>query len=311
VARTIDSNAQLFDAAKPVESPVTLIVSMESMSLNDVRVASTAPAHERNAHLHCLMGHYRALNELGVNTRIKHMHDFDWRAKSSRPQLVVLPHVLAMTREDAANVEAFVRNGNTVLATGLTGFYEPEGKFWPMEKDFPLERVFGARPRDVSSIGEKASVELLAPQLRLPSNTWVTEIVNRGAQVIGREEDRTTAVRYRLGQGEVIWIPSPVGVAALHGDDRPLAQFLQTVVAPFASQIPFRFAGHQQGMLLRTMKSGNSYVTMVANTSHEARSIRLQTPLGLTARSIWGKAGSLAGGEIQVPARETVVLQWQ
>lgn len=311
VARTIDSNAPLFDAAKPVEPPVTLIVSLESMSLQDARISPTAPDRERNAHMHCLMGVYRALNELGVNARIKHIHDFDWRAKTSRPRLVILPHVVAMSTEDAADVEAFVRNGNTVLATGLTGFYDPQGRFWPMFKNFPLESVFGARPLDVSSVGEKAHVEMIEPRLVLPANVWVTEISNRGAEVIGQQHGRVTAVRHKLGQGESIWIPAPVGVAALSGDNKPLAQFLRTVLTRFNSQIPFRFAVHEPDMLLRTMKSGSSYVTMTANTSHEAKRVHLQVPAGLKPKLIWGAAGSLAGDGVLVPARDTVVLQWR
>jgi beta-galactosidase len=309
--RTIESHAALFDAAKPLESPVTLIASLDSMALIDVRVGPTAPARERNAHIHCLLGLHRTLGELGLNVRVKHIHEYDWRAKSPKPRLAILPHAIAIPEEQARDVEAFVRNGNSVLATGLSGFHGPEGRFWPMAKTFPLEGVFGARPREVRTLAETAKLEMLSPPLTVPAYAWVTEIYPGGAQVIGSHEGRPAAVRYKAGQGESVWIPSPIGVAALHGDNKPLAALLRKVVEPVANQFPFRFTEHQPDMLLRTMQSGASYITVVANTSAETRSVRMEKPSGLSPKVIWGKTDALIEGAVQVPARDTVVLGWQ
>jgi beta-galactosidase len=309
--RTMDSHAALFDAAKTLESPVTLIVSLDSLALLDVRVGSTAPARERNAHIHCLLGLHRTLAELGLNVRIKHIHEYDWRTKSAKPRLVILPHAIAISEEHARDVEAFVRNGNSVLATGLSGFYGPEGRFWPMAKDFPLERVFGARPREVHTLGEEARVDMLSPALTVPAYSWVTEISTRGAQVIGRQNGWPAAVRHKEGPGGSIWIPAPIGVAALHGDNKPLAQILRMAVSPVADQFPFRFTEHQPGMLLRTLQSGTSYITVVANTSAETRSVRLERPTGLSPKLIWGRSDAIGGGALRVPPRDTLVLMWQ
>lgn len=311
VARAIDANAAFFETARPVDSPVSIILSLETMALEEQKKTSSAPGRDRNAHMQCAIGFYQALNELGVPARVKHIHDFDWRAKNPRPRLAILPHVMALSAEQAADVEVFVRNGNTVVASGFTGFYEPRGMFWPMEKEFPLERVFGARPRDVRTLNSQCRVELVKPLLNLPSHLWVTDIANRGAEVIGRQGEWITAVRHRTGAGEAVWLPSPVGLAAFLGDDGPLARFLQDVLAPFTAQLPFRFAGHQPGCLIRTLRGGNAYVTVLANSADETRKVRLERPAGLTPKAIWGEAAGLAGGDVSMSAHQTVVALWR
>ena len=305
IARVLERNAAFFGKARPVESPVTIILSLETMTLQERFASNDSPARGRDAHVLEALGLYQALAELGVNARLKHFDDFDWRDTSQRPQLVILPHATALTAGQARKVEAFVRGGNTLLVTGLTGFYDEEARFLPSER-WPLSELLGARPKEVQISEGGAEVAWSRPPLRLPSQTWLGEIENDSADVVAGQSGRVTAVRKRAGRGEAVWIPSPVGMGAWFVDGAPLAALLEELAAPFTRDTPFRFEGRQPGCLLRVMQNGNTYVTVVTNGTSEPRQCRLRRPPGLTPQLLWGEASTPSLG-----ARQTAVLLWK
>lgn len=311
IARVLERNAPFFHKARPVESPVTIILSLETMTLQDRFASNDSPARGRDAHVLEALGIYQALTELGIPARLKHLDDFDWRDSSQPPRLVILPHVTALTAAQARNIDAFVRAGNTLLVTGLTGFYDEEARFLPSAR-WPLADLLGARPKEVQTPAGGTEVAWSRPPLTLPSQMWLGEIENDSADVAARQDGRVTAVRKRAGSGEAVWIPSPVGMGAWFDDGAPLATLLDDLTAPFTREQPFRFEGRQPGCLLRVLQNGNAYVTVVANGTAAPRPCRLRRPAGLTPQLLWGDS-TLTPGNTTVPlgARQTAVHLWK
>lgn len=309
IGRAIRENQSFFDAARPADSDITIIVSPETMSLNDQwkQSGSAVPdGRDQHAHLQEALGFHQALSALGIPAAVKHVHDFDWRASSSRPRLAILPHVSVLSAEQAAEIEHFVRAENTVLVSGFTGYYDSRGMFWPMEKSFPLEAVLGARPREIHAVD--GDVSLTGPEFSIPGHLWITEIANRGAEVLGSRGEMITAVRNSLGGGHATWLPSLVGLEAFTGDGEPLARFLREFIQPFTAEIPFRFADYEPRCILRALQSEDTYLTVVANTSDKPVDVRLEYPTGLTPSVLWGSSG---GTPLSLRPRETVVLRWE
>jgi beta-galactosidase len=311
IARELERRADFFGKARPVEAPVTIILSLETMTLQERYRAEDSPARDRNAHVLEALGFYQALAELGVGVRLKQIDDFDWRGTSTWPRLAILPHVSALTATQARDIEAFVRGGNTVLITGLTGLYDEEARFWPHTR-WPLEEILGARLKEVRTSVDGASVVLSRPPLTLPSALWVGEVANESAEVIGEQGGRATAVRKQAGRGEAVWIPSTVGLGAWFGDGAPLSRLLQGLTEPFTRGLPFRFDGRQPGCLMRVLQSGASYVTVVTNGTAESRQCRVRHPPGLKPQALWGDSSALAadGQTLSLGARQTSVLLW-
>ena len=310
IARVLERHAAVFGGAGPVEAPVAVILSLETMTLQERYRVEDFPARDRNAHVLAALGFYQALAELGLAARLKQVDDYDWRAASRAPRLAILPHVTALTAAQARDIETFVRNGNTVLITGLTGLYDEEARFRPLS-GWPLEALVGARLKEVSTEGAGAAVTLSRPALSLPSHLWVGEIANESAEVFGRRGDRVTAVRRRAGRGEAVWIPSMVGLGAWLGDGAPLAALLRDVTEPFARDLPFRFDGRQPGCLMRVLRSGASHVTVVTNGGDGPRQCRLLRPAGRAPQLLWGAAPAADGQTIPLGARQTTVLLWR
>ncbi|MDR3717967.1 MAG: beta-galactosidase [Bryobacteraceae bacterium] len=324
VAGVLNEQAGLFREARPVEAPITIILSLETMTLQE-RFAVTQPVmstegghskplpgRDRNAHLLAAFAYYQVLHQMGVPVRVKFIHDYDWRRISSQRQLAILPNVAALSAQQAQDIAAFVKNGNSVLLTGLTGAYDPDNRFWPLEK-FPLEDLLGATLKDIRTLNEECMVHLVKPEITLPSDLWIGEILNHDAEVIGRQNGWVTAIRKRVaGGGEAVWIPSTVDVAAWLGDNNGLRALVENVAGPFAQSVPFRFAGSQGHCLLRVLESGKSYVTVVTNGGMANERVRLVSPAGFSSKVLWGDPHSFDSGSgvISIGPRGTTVLVW-
>ena len=223
---------------------------------------------------------------------------------------MILPHVSSLTPEQARDLEAFVRGGNTLLVTGLTGFYDADARFLPAGR-WPLRDLLGARPKDVQT-AERADVAWSHPALTLPGRLWVGEVANDSAEVAAQQDGRVTAVRKHAGQGEVVWIPALVGMGAWLGDGAPLAELLGELAGPFTRGAPFRFERRQTGCLLRVLQNGNAYVTVITNGTAEPRQCHLRRPAALAPQLLWGAASSLTRDDaVSLGARQTAVLLWQ
>ena len=312
IARTLERNAAFFDKARAVEPPVTIILSPETMTIQERFASNDSPARGRDAHVLEALGLYQALTELGVGARVKHIDDFDWRDSAQNPRLVILPHVTALTAEQARTVEAFVRGGGTLLVTGLTGFYDEEARFLPLER-WPLSDILGARPKGVFTPEGGAQVVWSRPALTLPSQMWVGEVENESAEVVAQQQGRVTAVRKRAGRGEAVWVPSPVGMGAWFVDGGPLAALLEELTAPLTRDTAFRFDGRQPGCLMRVLQNGNAYVTVVTNGTSEPRQCLLRRPDALTPQLLWGDPSTLTpnNSSISLGPRGTAVHLWK
>jgi beta-galactosidase len=325
VARVLEQHEALLAGAEPVAAPVTILLSLESMALQERwertqpvssterGVATRLEGRGRNAHVMAALGCYRALQALGIPARILHLHDFDWAAEAAGPrQMLLLPDAVALSAAQADRITAFVRAGHAALITGLTGAWDPDNRFWPLTTGWPLEGLMGANLRDIRVIEPPATVTLREPQLTLPAHLWVGEIRNESAVVMGEDEGRITAVRAgEAGAGMALWIPALVDVAAWLDDPEPLAGLLSALLEPLAADLPIRFAEYTPGCLLRLLRCGDgSYVSVVTNGTAQARTARLLVAPGLAPEPLWGAAPS-GEGLVALPPRGTSVVWWR
>lgn len=328
ITKLINRNAQLFENARPVESPITILLSLETMTIEEhtqgyggtqfafpqVATLLKAPPHRsEEGHVMAVLAFYQALTEMGIPVHLKHMHDYDWQGKHARPQLAILPHVSVLTKAQADDLHAFVNNGNSLLLTDFTGFYDERWGFWPL-KGFPLQDLTGGTLRELPMVEqEECHVHLTEPDVTLPSHLWVGEIANQSGEVIGSQNGRITAVRKRVGASEVTWIPSPIALAAWLGDNRPLSRLLEEVTRRFVPDLRFRFAGQQPGAVMRVLRSGDAYITVMANSGFKPKRWRLQPVTGYTPTIIWGQPASMSANrqEFSLGPMDTIVAVWK
>ncbi len=300
IARIVREQAAFFASARAVPSPITILLSLETMTLQERYHVGDSPMRNRNAHLTEALALYECLNELGFHPQIKHIDDFAW--ESTENHLLILPHVTSLTLAQSEKIAAFAKKKTTILATGLTGFYDEEGKVWPLEK-FPLSATFGADFKEVRHLGSQASITLDKAKLTLPACDWIAEIENYSAEVLASDNDRVLAVCNASNKGEVFWIPSPIGVGAWIGDRSPLTAFLASLVSELPAAHPFRFKNPSRHITLRVMQSGDAFLTILINGGDSEETVRI-TPLGTwNSTVLWGNP------QMNLPTSWTIAKQ--
>ena len=323
VAASAKALDRLLPDARSVMAPVTILLSLETMALQE-RFERTQPltstergvttrleGRGRNAHLLSALALYEAFQRMGMAVRIRHLHDFEW--ETAQPHLILLPDVAALSADQARQVTAFVRAGGHLLATGLTGAWDPENRFWTLGAGFPLDAVFGATLKEIHTLESAGTLQLAKPRLKLPVHLWMGEILNRSAEPLGTEQGRVTAVRHAYGKGQAVWIPALIELGAwLGGDSGPLTTLLADLSASVVRDMPFRFAAPQADTVMRVLRSGSSFLTVIANGSLEEKRVQLVVPSGLRPRPIWEEGSRLAKGNTAVlEPRGTLVVLWR
>ncbi len=305
IASTLRREAAFFSSARPLETPISIILSLETMTVQQRFGDEGGDGHILEA-----LGLYEAFQELGVPVQVKHIHDFAWDTASGTPQFVVLPHVSALSGEQSARISEFVRAGNHVLATGLTGFYDPMTHVWPLG-DFPLADAFGGTFKEARYLSQGGLMEMGSGCAALPTHRFTCDIENQSGDVLCQQGQRVLATAHHYGAGQVHWLPSLIGMGAWLGDRRPLATFLNAVAGEHITMLPIRFAEYAPGVLLRTLHSGEEFVTVITNGTDKARSCRLVTPGSLRPRTLWStQQARLEGDTVSLGGRGTLVVHW-
>jgi Beta-galactosidase trimerisation domain len=291
------------------------MLSLETFTLEERSHRSDYPGRDVNAHQLEVLAMYQAVSQLGVPPRVKFFKDYDWDANTKFRRTVILPDVRAVTEAQVDELEKFVAHGNTLIITGLTGFYDPRAKAWSLA-GFPLGRVTGGDLKEVHFVGDRIPVPLSSPPMTLPSHLWVSTIDNHTAQVIGQAHGETIATeRSAKDGGRVIWIPSPIGLGAWLGETRPLAEYLRSVLAPTIQTEAFKFTNVESDCLMRVLHNGSSWVSIVANGGDKTVTCGVEHPAGLHGSPLWGQGNMTSDVDhlatFQLLPRGTAVTLWR
>jgi beta-galactosidase len=239
---------------------------------------------------------------------VKHFDDYDWAARTKTPRMAILPDVRAISEAQIQQLEAFVANGNTLLITGLTGFYDSHAKAWPLA-GFPLQRLTGADWKEVHFVGDAVELPLGGGRSALPARLWLSSVASHDARVISERGGESLATDRRFDKGgRVMWLPAMVGQGAWFGDAAPLAGLLKDVMPPAPA---FPLTSRNGDCLLRVLRNGESFVSVVTNGTTGKTACSVQPPGGLKPISLWGDAPQRAGDAAQfelAPLGTSVVL---
>ncbi len=313
IARILEANADFFATAKPEQSSIAIILSPETMTLQERYHSDDYPGRSRDAHIMAVLAMYKALAEMGVSARIKWIDDFDWSVRAGTG--AILPHLSAITEAQAQKVQQFVEDGNAALITGLTGFYNPAGKAWSLTR-FPLEHTVGGRLKEVRLIGKEFALPLQQWNQALPAHMWEGEIESTsGAETLGKDGERIVGLQNRIGRsgdvlGRAVWIPSMIDLGAWLGDDSELTSLLAKTFEDKKST--FTFPERSPGCLMRVLRNGDRFVTVLTNGRSEENTCRVQTSRQ-SFQVLWGEAPHQEHNRyiFDLEPRGTNVLMWR
>jgi beta-galactosidase len=313
IANVVNQHESFFSLARPYHSPITILLSLDTMNFEEVFEADDDPARSRNAHILSALGFYEALSRLGPPPDIKYFNDYDWEKETKQPRVAILPDARVLTEVQIHSLHSFIEHGNTLLITGLTGFYGPHATAWSL-MGFPLAEVTGGQLKEVYLLGETPLVSLTRPSdAVLPSHFWISSIDSSSTTVIGQRKGEAIATERNVpGGGRVIWIPSPIGLGAWLTDAQPLTQYLQASLNDVLSA-PFTLTQPQDSCLLRVLENQGAYLTVLTNGAETSKKCEIKAPPGLHATTLWGRISQVSATESTyiLEPQGTFVQLWQ
>jgi len=313
IANVVNQHESFFSLARPYHSPITILLSLDTMNFEEVFHADDDPARSRDAHILSALGFYEALSRLGPPPDIKYFSDYDWGKKTKQPRVAILPDARVLTEAQIQSLHSFLEHGNTLLITGLTGFYGPHATAWSLV-GFPLAEITGGRIKEVYLRGKTPLVSLTTPSdVVLPSRFWISSIDSSSTTVIGQENGEVIATERDVpGGGRVIWIPSPIGLGAWLTDAQPLTRYLQASLSD-ALSAPFTMTQPQDSCLLRVLENQGTYLTVLTNGADASKKCEIKAPPGLRATTLWERMpqGSATASSYTLEPRGTFVQLWQ
>lgn len=313
VLKVIDAKPELFANAREVESGVNILYVRQSLWAEKKMAAPSQQNYEgrlAGGVMKSALGYFETLSEMGINCNLKEFGEFDFSKDDYTGTTIILAHQISVPSEYAPKLEAFVSKGGKLIVDGLTAFFD-DNLHNTMKTGFPFVRLFGGNISEFKAVDNLFDVKI--NEITLPAHLWRGFIRNTSGKIISAVDGEAVATRNQFGKGETLWIPSMLGLGARLGGTEKLAQLLVLELKPNFSKAPYSFAIQQKGVLMKTLKSGDSLVTIVVNKSNIVKRIVLNTtdksklPTVLFA----DKNGTVSSQTITISPEETLVVEWK
>jgi len=315
VAFTINQNKALIENLKVVESGINVLYIRQSLwaeSKMTDGLAKTYEARAAGAVMKSALGYFEAITQMGGNANFKAFEEFDFGKSDYTGSTIILAHQISLPDSYAPLLEDFVKKGGKLIVDGLTAFFD-ENLHNTMKTGFAFENLFGGNISEFKMVGNTFSVQW--GDYAVPAHLWRGYIFSKSGKSAATHEGETIALRNKLGKGEVLWIPSLIGLGSrMSNDNSALIKLLNTELRQsLANNAPVKFKVPQKDMLMRTLKSGSSYLTVIVSKSEKSISLDLDFKTKITnARIVYAnKSGKVSGSNILISPEETMVIEWK
>jgi beta-galactosidase len=313
VAETLNNNRALFENCKEIESGINILYVRQSLWAESTMATGSDQNYEARKPggvIKSALAYFEAFSEMGINANLKAFEEFDFSKEDYKGSTIILAHQISMPDDYAIKLESFVRKGGKLIVDGLTGFFD-ENLHNTMKTGFTFENLFGGNISEFKLVDNLFKVKWSS--YTLPAHLWRGFIEPGTGEIAAKYNGETIAVRNKLGDGEVLWIPSLIGLGSrISHDYSSLDRFLKSECAGSISTVPVRFMIPEKNMLMKSVKSESSIITVIVNKNISAT----QASLRFTGKIPVGKLlfataqGKVIGDKIQIGPEETLVIEW-
>lgn len=313
VAEIIQQNSSTFANAKEIDSGINILYVRQSLWAEGKMAEGSTQNYEARkvgGVMKSALGYFEAISEMGVNASFKAFEEFDFGKPDYKGTTIILAHQISIPDSYAPILENFVRKGGKLIVDGLTGFFD-ENLHNTMKTGFAYEKLFGGNIKEFKLVDNLFGVQW--NNYSIPAHLWQGTIAVKSGEVAAKVYQETIAIRNKIGSGEVLWIPSLIGLGSrLSGNYSPLIRFLNQEVAQSINSLPVRFKTAQKDMLMKTIHSGSSLITIIINKSNKLKRIDLDFGTQkLTGKLLYSnKHGKQNGNTVSINPEETLVIKW-
>lgn len=253
----INENAELFSLAEPMDSPVTVLYTNQSIASESYSMYSAVAA-------------YDILVERGVPANICEIDEYDWKLDEYRGRAILISGQETVHSRYYEAIRNYVKKGGKLIVEGRS-FYFDENVWSNFSKEkFPLSDVFGGRAEEFSALMDNE--KLPVGNTRLWVNKWYGLLRNEASGEI------LPIIRNKYGRGRVTWIPSMIFLGAINtGHRRKLSMLLLDELEAVTQDIPMKFNLRRSGITVNYLKSGEGYITIISNKGQHRRRVSFDT----------------------------------
>jgi beta-galactosidase len=314
VAQTIDQHRTLFEKSKEVESGINILYIRQSLWAEGKMAEGSTQNYEARkvgGVMKSAISYFEALSEMGINANFKEFGEFDFSKADYSGTTIILAHQISVPDSYAPVLENYVRKGGKLIVEGLTGFFD-ENLHNTMITGFVFENLLGGNIREFSLVDNLFKVQW--NDFTIPAHLWRGFIAVKSGNIAATHDGEPIAMRKKLDKGEVLWIPSLLGLGSrIAGDYTSLIRLLNKEAEQSIQSVPVRFKTAQKGMLMKTIQSSTSLITVIINKSDKLAQVQLD----FRAKSRTGKIlysnrqGKVSGINLTIGSEETMVVEWK
>ena len=309
VALFMDKNRKIFEDIRPFEADVDILYIRESLwterkiqygDLDD----STYEGRHKGGVMKSVLAFYEMLLENGVNASIAEINEYDWDRKDYKGKTLIIPNQITLPSSQWEHLRQFVKKGGKLIVEGLTSFYD-ENMLCLFQTGFPLQDVFGGSLQETKCIPGDFTMQFGSDKVN--THLWKGYIYNQKGKIIANEGNKITATRHQFGNGEVVWIPSLVGLGGRRiGNYHPLSNFILKEIQELSNH---RFTRNYPGVYMQSFNSGKNNYSLVINKSGVQKNVELKAPASKLIYS--DKNGHLSRTMLTIHPEECMIIQWK
>ena len=316
IANVVNKRKELFAQARPVNSNIHVLYIKEALWVEKKMIPdSKKPELEGRAKgsvMKSALGYFEALSEMGLQPTFQDIEYFDFNQSSYAGQTIILANQIALPYKHHQALKDFVSKGGTIIADGLTAFYD-ENAISLMMNNFALKDLFGGEITEYKFTGNLSDLSL-NNNINISAHMETGYIKPITAKILSSHNGRAIASVNNYGKGKVVWIPSLIGLGSrIKNDYSSLIQFMNSQI-DVSKEI--KFNKPVQNVLMKTLQSGNKIITIIVNKSKEKKQVAIS---GITStlqpNIIYAdKKGSIDKQRqniISIDSEETLVLLWE
>ena len=309
VALFMDKNRKIFEDIRPFEADVDILYIRESLwterkiqygDLDD----STYEGRHKGGVMKSVLAFYEMLLENGVNASIAEINEYDWNKKDYKGKTLIIPNQITLPSSQWEHLRQFVKKGGKLIVEGLTSFYD-ENMLCLFQTGFPLQDVFGGSLQETKCIPGDFTMQFGSDKVN--THLWKGYIYNQKGKIIANEGNKITATRHQFGNGEVVWIPSLVGLGGRRiGNYHPLSNFILKEIQELSNH---QFTRNYPGVYMQSFNSGKNNYSLVINKSGVQKNVELKAPASKLIYS--DKNGHLSRTMLTIHPEECMIIQWK
>ena len=314
VAETLTKNTSFFASAKEVNSGINILYIRQSLWAETKMASDQKTDYEarlKGGVMKSALGYFEALSEMGINSNLKAFEEFDFSKSDYKGQTIILANQISVPDAYAEKLEMFVSKGGKLIVDGLTAFFD-ENLHCTMKTGFAFEKLFGGNISEFKLVENLFTTSIEGN--KLPTHLWRGYIVPAKGQSVATVEGKSIALLNKFGDGEVLWIPSLLGLGSrMQKDYSALSILLNKELKASIANSPVSFETLNPNVLMKTMQSGVSLVTVLVNKSTETKTISLSlTNPKLTPTILFANLqGTVSGKTVKIKPEETMVIEWK